>query len=112
MVPLVLLLKQALNMRKLGFATATTPYQGGIGSYIVLCMVVVFVDTKLPGLRKEWAEKKLSDNPGRVFLACLRFWGLEFDYQKSAISAKPPAVLTKTPGLSVCRTPPPVMILI
>ncbi|KAA8908120.1 hypothetical protein FN846DRAFT_946001 [Sphaerosporella brunnea] len=99
LIRLLLPLKHALNMRKLGLAEATSPYQGGTGSYILLCMVIVFLETRLKELMRMWNALGQKGNVGKIFLHLLKFWGEEFDYETQAVSVTPPAIIPKSPFL-------------
>jgi non-canonical poly(A) RNA polymerase PAPD5/7 len=123
LVCLVLLMKHALNIRKLGLGTATTPYQvchrsrslvfpanlsllflqGGVGSYVIVCMVVAFLEVRVPAELKElWSsDNSCTVNYGTLFLGLLQFWGLEFDYETTAVAMNPPALVPKSPALPV-----------
>lgn len=64
-------------------------------------MVVVFLEVRLPELTITWRSLGLPVNRGRVYLALLKFWGIEFDYETRAISVEPPGIIQKSPYLPV-----------
>ncbi|KAF8247764.1 hypothetical protein K440DRAFT_661270 [Wilcoxina mikolae CBS 423.85] len=99
LIPLILLFKHSLNMRKLGLGSATMPYQGGVGSYILMCMVIVYLEVKMPELVRVWRSLGQAVNYGRILLGMLKFWGMEFDYETQAIMVNPPAIIPKSPYL-------------
>ena len=70
-----------------------------------MCMVVVFLEVRLPELTITWRNLGLPVNRGRVYLALLKFWGIEFDYETQAVSVEPPRIIQKSPYLPVSVHP-------
>ncbi|CCX06651.1 Similar to Poly(A) RNA polymerase cid14; acc. no. Q9UTN3 [Pyronema omphalodes CBS 100304] len=95
MIPLTLLLKHSLNMRKLGLGAATMPYQGGMGSYILTCMVAVFLEVEYRHLQPKWILAGEKINIGKIYTAMMYFWGVRFDYETKAIRVNPPEIVNK-----------------
>ncbi|KAI5776842.1 hypothetical protein EDC01DRAFT_636327 [Geopyxis carbonaria] len=94
---LVIVIKHALGMRKLGLGSASTPYEGGIGSYVLLCMIVVYLDKN-----QRETGKKAPYHPthmATLFLGFCKFWGVEFDYETCGVEINPPAVIPKSRGI-------------
>jgi DNA polymerase sigma len=119
MIPLTLLLKHSLNMRKLGLGAATMPYQvsllesnpmkwkvltleqGGMGSYILTCMVVVFLEVEYRHLQPKWILAGEKINIGKIYTAMMYFWGVRFDYETKAIRVNPPEIVNKNLSIAV-----------
>lgn len=73
---LVLVLKQFLTMRRLG-----NTYTGGINSYVLVWMVVAWMEL-------EYAKRPVKDL-GSMLMEFLKFYGNEFDYATKTIRINP-----------------------
>lgn len=62
-------------------------------------MVIVFMETRYQELCSIWRQKPLS--PGRTFVAMLKFWGEEFNFETTAIMVNPPSLIPKQGYLPV-----------
>jgi DNA polymerase sigma len=51
-----------------------------------------------------WTALGQTASIGRLFLALLKFWGEDFNYETQAISVNPPAIIPKSPSLPVSST--------
>lgn len=72
--------------------------QGGVGSYIILCMVVAY-------LHRVGGSSSAVDIGGH-FLGFLKYWGTDFNYDNWAVVMEPPGIVEKSPGVPVSDLPP------
>jgi len=75
--PLVLVIKTFLRERKLN-----ETYRGGIGSFLVILMVVAFLQYQC----KDKGKKLKEMNLGELIVAFFRFYGAEFNHEMLGIS--------------------------
>ncbi|PPR04306.1 hypothetical protein CVT24_013379 [Panaeolus cyanescens] len=95
---LVIVVKTFLAIRRCG-----TTYKGGVNSYVVVWLVVAWVNLELPKLRKRKTQDltptsgspapasaaSSSSDYGEILIAFLKFYGEEFDYKKKQIIIDP-----------------------
>eukprot|EP01087_Luapelamoeba_hula_P007676 TRINITY_DN1877_c1_g1_i1.p1 TRINITY_DN1877_c1_g1~~TRINITY_DN1877_c1_g1_i1.p1 ORF type:complete len:1456 (+),score=169.66 TRINITY_DN1877_c1_g1_i1:180-4547(+) len=94
LTPLTLVLKQFLYERGLN-----NTYTGGISSYCLVLMIVAFLHLNMPHSRRPKTTEKVGpqssqlsedENLGGALLGFLRFFGLQFDFDKMGISLNSP----------------------